>query len=88
VVKTWIHHWVAETFVPLEAMLAGDGTTGTFCHGEQPGMADACLYAQVITNRRFHVDMAPYPTIARIFAAAARFPAFDKAAPENQPDAE
>ena len=87
-VKAWIHHWVAETFVPLEAMLAGDSATGTFCHGDQPGMADACLYAQVITNRRFDVDMAPYPTIARIFTAAARLPAFDKAAPENQPDAE
>ena len=87
-VSAWIHHWVGETFVPLEAMLAGDSATGTFCHGEQPGMADACLYAQVITNRRFDVDMAPYPTIARIFAAAARLPAFDKAAPENQPDAE
>ena len=23
-VRAWIHHWVAETFVPLEAMLAGD----------------------------------------------------------------
>jgi maleylpyruvate isomerase len=87
-VKAWIYHWVAETFVPLETMLAGDRATGTFCHGEQPGMADVCLYAQVITNRRFDVDMAPYPTIARIFAAAARLPAFDKAAPENQPDAE
>jgi maleylacetoacetate isomerase len=69
-------------------MLGADARTGTFCHGEQPGMADACLYAQVIANRRFEVDMAPYPTLARIFAAAAELPAFEKAAPENQPDAE
>jgi maleylpyruvate isomerase len=87
-VRAWIHHWVAETFAPLDAMLAGDARTGTFCHGEQPGLADACLFAQVITNRRFDVDMAPYPTISRIFAAASGLPAFDKAAPENQPDAE
>jgi len=87
-VKAWIHHWVGETFVPLEAMLAGDSATGTFCHGEQPGMADACVYAQVIANQRFDVDMTPYPTIGRVFAAAARLPAFDKAAPQNQPDAE
>jgi maleylpyruvate isomerase len=86
--RAWIHHWVAETFSPLEAMLGADARTGTFCHGEQPGMADACLYAQVIANRRFDVDMAPYPTLARIFAAAAKLPAFEKAAPENQPDAE
>jgi len=86
--KGWIHHWVGATFAPLEAMLASDGATGTFCHGDQPSMADACVYAQVITNRRFDVDMTPYPTIGRIFAAAARLPAFDRAAPENQPDAE
>jgi len=87
-VRAWIHHWVGETFVPLEAILAGDSATGTFCHGEQPGMADACVYAQVIANQRFDVDMTPYPTIGRVFAAAARLPAFDKAAPQNQPDAE
>jgi maleylpyruvate isomerase len=87
-VKDWIHHWVKETFGPLETMLTGDSATGTFCHGEQPGMADVCLFAQMFNNQRFGVDMAPYPTIRRIFAAAARLPAFDKAAPENQPDAE
>lgn len=87
-VRGWIHHWVAETFAPLEATLARDKATGTFCHGETPGMADACLFAQVISNRRFDVDMTPYPTLARIFDAAAVLPAFAKAAPENQPDAE
>jgi len=84
----WFRHWVTETFGPLEKMLAGDPATGRFCHGDKPGFADLCLHAQVINNRRFGVDMSPYPTIARIYDACAALPAFAKAAPENQPDAE
>jgi maleylpyruvate isomerase len=84
----WFRHWVAETFAPLEAMLAGDARTGRFCHGETPGLADLCLYAQVINNRRFGVDMAPYPTIGRIFEACQAVPALADAAPDRQPDAE
>lgn len=84
----WFRHWVAETFAPLETMLAGDARTGRFCHGDTPGLADLCLHAQVMNNRRFGVDMAPYPTIARIFDACAALPAFADAAPDRQPDAE
>lgn len=84
----WFRHWVQETFVALETMLSGDRRTGRFCHGDVPGLADLCLYAQVLNNRRFQVDMSPYPTIGRIFEACAALPAFAGAAPENQPDAE
>jgi maleylpyruvate isomerase len=87
-VTTWFRHWVAATFAPLEAMLASDPRTGRFCHGDRPGLADICLHAQVLNNRRFGVDMEPYPTIRRIFDACAVLPAFIAAAPENQPDAE
>jgi len=87
-VGAWFRHWVAETFGPLEEWLAADSATGTFCDGERPGLADACLFAQVLGNRRFAVDMTPYPTIARIHAACAALDAFARAAPENQPDAE
>ena len=51
-------------------------------------MADICLVAQVTNNARFGVDMTPYPTISRINAACMALPAFLKAAPANQPDAE
>ncbi|HHZ08406.1 MAG TPA: maleylacetoacetate isomerase [Rhizobiales bacterium] len=87
-VTAWFRHWVAATFAPLEAMLASDPGTGRFCRGDRPGLADICLYAQVLNNRRFGIDMEPYPTIRRIFDACAALPAFIAAAPENQPDAE
>lgn len=87
-VAAWFRHWVAETFAPLEEILAAAPETGKFCHGDQPGMADACLFAQVLSNRRFGVDMTPYPSLRRIHAACAEIDAFARAAPENQPDAE
>jgi len=83
----WFRHWVATTFAPMELVLATSPDTGSYCHGELPGLADCCLYAQVINNRRFGVDMSPYPTINRIFAALDTLEPFRAAAPANQPDA-
>lgn len=87
VVAEWFNHWVAETFRALEIRLAGERETGRYCHGDTPGMADLCLAAQVVNNRRFDVPMAPYPTIGRIFDALMAISAFEAALPENQPDA-
>ena len=84
----WFRHWVVETFGALETMLASDARTGCFCHGDAPGMADICLYAQVLNNRRFDVDMSAFPTISRIFEACSALPEFAEAAPDRQPDAE
>jgi maleylpyruvate isomerase len=85
--KTWFTHWVGMTFDALEKILATDTATGEFCHGNTPGLADLCLYAQVWNNARFNLDVAAWPTIARIFARLDTIPAFRNAAPPNQPDA-
>jgi maleylpyruvate isomerase len=87
-VANWFRHWVNETFEPLEKILAEGSQTGIFCHGDRPGLADICLAAQVVNNQRFGVDMTLYPVISRIHAACMELPAFVKAAPKNQPDAE
>ena len=84
----WFQHWVTETFGPLEQRLAREPETGRFCHGDQPTFADICLVPQVINNKRFNIDMQPYPTIARIAAECLKLPAFADAMPERQPDAE
>jgi len=84
----WFNHWIAKGFQALEAFLAEDDQTGAFCHGDAPGLADICLVPQVFNARRYKLDLAPYKTIARVFETCMAKDAFEKARPENQPDAE
>jgi maleylpyruvate isomerase len=83
----WFTHWVHTTFEPLENLLATSPDTGRFCHGDTPGLADLCLYAQIWNNKRFKIDTQRYPTIERIFAGLDAIDAFRKASPPAQPDA-
>ena len=83
----WVRRWVATGFAALEALLADNPSTGDFCEGDLPSIADCCLVPQVYNARRFGVDMTPYPTIARIDAHCLGLPEFDAARPEVQPDA-
>jgi maleylacetoacetate isomerase len=83
----WVRHWINEGFTAFEAMLADHPSTGAFCDGEVPTLADCCLIPQVYNARRFGIDIARWPTIARIEQACLALPAFDAARPEKQPDA-
>jgi maleylacetoacetate isomerase len=85
--EEWVKHWIVEGFQAMESLLANDAATGVYCHGQVPGLADCCLVPQVYNARRFGVDMAAFPTIARIEAACLELPAFADARPEKQPDA-
>ena len=85
--KEWFTHWVGLTFDALETTLASSRETGRFCHGDTPGLADICLYAQVWNNQRFAISNESWPTIARIYDELDKLPAFQNAAPPNQPDA-
>ena len=83
----WSRHWIATGFTALEAMLAGNAATGRYCHGDTPGLADACLVPQVYNARRWKLPLDDYPTIRRIDAACGELEAFRGAAPEAQADA-
>jgi maleylacetoacetate isomerase len=85
--EEWVKHWIVEGFQAMESLLANDAATGVYCHGQVPGLGDCCLVPQVYNARRFGVDMAAFPTIARIEAACLELPAFADARPEKQPDA-
>jgi len=43
---------------------------------------------QVYNARRLRVPLQPFPKIVAVDAACAKLAAFEKARPENQPDAE
>ena len=57
------------------------------CGGEVT-LADVCLVPQVFNARRFNTPLDNFPKIVAVDAACLKLPAFDKARPENQPDAE
>ena len=86
-INAWCATWIAAGFDALEALLAADSTRGSFCFGGQPGLADVYLVPQVESARRFKVDMARWPLIAAVDAACMQLPAFQQAAPMQQPDA-
>jgi len=83
----WTRHWIEEGFQSFEELVAGHPSTGRFCEGDAPTVADICLVPQVYNARRFGVDMSAFPEIERIEAACLELNAFEAAKPENQPDA-
>lgn len=84
--NVWVAHWLAQGFAALEAMLRNGSHTGTFSHGNHPGLAECFLIPQVYNARRYGCNLAPYPTITRIAGACEVLPAFHAAHPDNQPD--
>ena len=87
-VGAWYNHWIATGFAGIEATLAKDSRTGTFCFDETPGLADILLIPQVVNAANYKLDMMPYPEISRIFDACMALPAFETAHPRAQADAE
>jgi len=87
-VKQWLREWIARGLAAFEAMLAVLPARGEFCWGDTPTLADVCLVPQCYSSRRFGVEPDDYPLIARIERACTALPAFQRAAPERQPDAQ
>lgn len=85
--NAWYRHWVGEGLGAVERLLADDRRTGAFCHGDRPTLADCCLVPQVFNARRFGCELDAMPTILAIVARCQSLEAFQRAAPEHQPDA-
>ncbi len=83
-IDAWYHHWVIDGFTAIEAMIA----PAPYACGAQVTLADICLVPQVSNARRLKVPLDKFPKIVAADAACLKLPAFDKARPENQPDAE
>jgi maleylpyruvate isomerase len=83
-IDAWYHHWVREGFEALEALLE----PGPYACGKAVTLADICLVPQVANARRLKVPLDKFPKIVAVDAACLKLPAFERARPENQPDAE
>ena len=86
--SAWLSHWMGEGFAALESMMAKTAHGAAFCCGPLPTLADICLVPQVFAARRFAVPLESYPRILAVVEACDALPAFQKAAPHAQIDAE
>lgn len=84
--QRWMQHWMMEGFIPLERLLES-ASTGAFCEGDTPTLADCCLIPQVYNAKRWQLDLSPFPIIERVYDHAMQMQEFIDAAPENQADA-
>ena len=87
-IKSWFSKWVHKAFGPFEKVLNSDEDVGLYCFGDEPTLADICLFSQVVNNARFEVDLSKYPKIKSIYDNCLTNNSFEKALPKNQPDSE
>lgn len=85
--KAWAQRWTQSGLEALERMVADHQRTTPFLFGDQPGMSEVYLVPQMYNARRWDTDLSNCPTLVAADAAARVLPAFEKALPENQPDA-
>ena len=83
-IDAWYHHWILDGFDAVEALIGA----GPYAFGNEVTLADVCLVPQVYNARRFKVPLERFPKIVAVEAACRELAAFERAAPENQADAE
>jgi maleylacetoacetate isomerase len=83
-IDRWYHHWILEGFDGMEAMVR----PAPYAFGSAVTLADICLVPQVYNARRLKVPLDRFSKLVAIDAACAKLAAFERARPENQPDAE
>ena len=82
----WYAHWIAEGFQAAEQLAGTSRDGGPYAFGANVTLADALLVPQIYNARRFDVLLDGYPRLLAIDEACNELPAFQKAAPEKQPD--
>jgi len=82
-VNAWYHHWVLEGFHAIEALI----DPAPYAAGPAVTVADICLIPQIANARRFKVPLEAFPKILAVEAACNALEPFERAKPENQPDA-
>jgi maleylacetoacetate isomerase len=87
-VNAWYGHWIAQGFRALESEAQRSSGDGRHLYGTSVTLADVCLVPQMANAHRFNCDVAPYPTLRSICAHLEALPAFARAAPGAQADAQ
>ncbi|KAI4296117.1 hypothetical protein L6164_036102 [Bauhinia variegata] len=83
---SWAQKVIGKGITALEQLLKNHA--GRYATGDEIFLADLFLAPQLhAAITRFSIDMAEFPTLARLHEAYYEIPAFRDALPENQPDA-
>ena len=82
----WYQHWVESGLSVLEQRLAGDASSGRFCHGDTPTLADCVLVPQIVNAQRFGCRLDHVPTVMRVFDECMRLAAFADTQPSAYPE--
>jgi len=85
---SWMLHWMSAGFTAIERQMKKVSANKPAYYDGLPGLYECFLVPQVYNAERYGMDMSVFPAINEIVAYCREFPAFIKAAPENQPDAE
>ncbi|WP_426238995.1 maleylacetoacetate isomerase [Pararhizobium sp. DWP1-1-3] len=80
--SAWMRKFIGEGLQAFERLL-DHPTTGDFCHGDKPSMADLCLVPQIYNARRWNVDLTVCPRAVAIADKCAALPAFVAAHPDQ-----
>ena len=63
----WQRHWISRRLLRARNNCWQQSpSTGIFCHGDTPTLADICLMPQMANARRGEIELSPYPTLLRI----------------------
>jgi maleylacetoacetate isomerase/maleylpyruvate isomerase len=81
----WYRHWVETGLEVVEHELSRH--PATYCHGEQPTLADIALVPQVFNAQRFNCRLDHVPNVLRVHQACMALAAFEQTRPEHCPDA-
>jgi glutathione S-transferase len=57
-------------------LLAEHSSSGAFCHGDRPTIADICLVTQVTPAKTFDLPLDPHPRVMRVDDNCMAIPAF------------
>jgi maleylacetoacetate isomerase len=77
----WMRRFIGQGLRAFETLL-DHPSTGAFCHGDLPGMADFCLVPQVYNAERWGVDLSGCERLREIAERCRTLPAFAAAHPD------
>ena len=78
----WMQRFIGQGLAAFEKLL-DTPSTGLFCHGDRPSMADICLVPQVYNARRWQADLGGMPRLVEIAERCMKLQPFVNAHPDN-----